>query len=139
VFNNSIQQFEKQSWKCGYSNVNLTIENFWTRFSFERINDDLPHFTQLGELTNIVFICRLLNTYKKLSQEKIMDMFLHQNLIFVPDHIRFFIDPNSSLDQVAPKVWTQREIDLFEFTSFNFTNNTLDCDYCFLKKQITNK
>jgi hypothetical protein len=65
-----------------------------------------------------------------------MDMFLHQNLIPVPDFIRTKLDPNSSLDQVAHKVWTQREIDLFEFTSSNFTNDTLSCDYCFLKKQI---
>jgi hypothetical protein len=138
VYDNSIQQLEKQLWKCGYTNINLTFENIWTRFSFERIDDDLPHFTQTGELTNIVFICRLLNTTKKLSQQKIIDYFLHQNLIPVPDCIRFKIDPNSSLDLVAPRLWTQREIDLLQFTSLK-TNNTLSCDYCFLKNQIKNR
>jgi hypothetical protein len=136
VFDNSIKQLEKQSWKCAYTKVNLTIANLWTRFSFERINDDESHFTQTGELTNIVFICRLLNTPKKLSHEKIANMFLHQNLIPVPDFIRTKIYPNSSLDQVAHKVWTQREIDLCEFTSSDFTNDTLSCDYCFLKNKI---
>jgi hypothetical protein len=136
VFDNSIAQLEKQLWKCAYSNVNLTIVNLWTRFSFERINDDMSHFTQLGELTNIVFICRLLNTRKKLSKEKIMNLFLHQNWIDVPDYVRLLINPNSSLDWIAPKVWTKREIDLFEFISSDFTNNTLSCDYCFLKNQI---
>jgi hypothetical protein len=135
VYGKSIQQLEKQLWKCAYTNVNLTIENLWTRISFERIDDDLPHFTQLGELTNIVFICRLLNSAKKLSKEIIMDYFLHQNLISVPNYIRLQINPNSSLDWVSPKVWTQREIDLLEFTSLK-TNNTLSCDYCFLKDQI---
>jgi hypothetical protein len=136
VYDNSIQQLEKQSWRCAYSNVNLTIANIWTRFSFVRIDDDLPHFTQLGELTNIVFICRSLNTPKKLSKEIIMDMLLHQNLLPIPEYIRLQINPNSSKDWVAPKVWTQREIDLFEFISSDFTNNTLSCDYCFLKNQI---
>jgi hypothetical protein len=136
VYNNSIKQLEKQLWKCAYTDINLTIENLWTRFSFERINDDLPHFTQTGELTNIVFICRLLNTPKKLSKEKIMDNFLHQNLIPLPEHIRVLINPQSSFNWVSPKLWTQREIDLLEFTSSNFTNDTLSCDYCFLKNQI---
>jgi hypothetical protein len=135
VYDNSIKQLEKQLWKCGYTNIDLTILNTWTRFSFERIDDDLPHFTQTGELTNIVFICRLLNTSKKLSQEKITNMFLHQNLIFVPDYIRLQIEPKSSLDWVAPKLWSQREIDLLEFVCFK-PNNTLSCDYCFLKNQM---
>jgi hypothetical protein len=136
VFDNSIKQLEKQLWKCGYTDVNLTIVNLWTRFSFERIDDDLPHFTQTGELTNIVFICRLLNSAKKLSKEVIMDYLLHQNLIDVPDYVRILINTKSSKDWVTPKLWSQREIDLFEFVSSNFTNNTLSCDYCFLKNQI---
>jgi hypothetical protein len=137
VYDNSIQQLEKQSWKCGYTNVNLTIENFWTRFSFERINNDLPHFTQLGELTNIVFVCRLLNVQRQLSKEKITDYLLYQNLLPIPDYVRVSIDANSSFDQVSSKLWTQREIDLLEFTSLK-KNNTLSCDYCFLKNQIKN-
>ena len=66
-----------------------------------------------------------------------MNMFLRQNLIPVPDYIRLQIDPNSSIDWVATKVWTQREIDLLEFVCFK-PNNTLSCDYCFLKNQMQN-
>jgi hypothetical protein len=135
VYHNSIKQLEKQLWKCAYTDVNMSIENLWTRFSFERINGILPHFTQLGELTNIIFVCRLLNASRQLSKDKIIVYFLHQNLVPIPDWIRFQINPHSSKDDVAPALWTKREIDLLEFTSLK-PNNTSNCNYCFLKKQI---
>lgn len=88
VYPNAIVQLEKQKAKCAYTNVGLTIKNLWTRFSFERINNDLPHFTADGKLANCIFICRLFNVSRQLSTRKILDIFLHQILVDVPIDVR---------------------------------------------------
>ncbi len=89
VFEKSIKKFELQRGRCAYSNVSLTIKNCWQRISFERVDNNLPHFTFDGELTNIVFVCRLFNgSRKQMSTEKILTYFLHQKLVPVPDSVR---------------------------------------------------
>lgn len=88
VYPNAIVQLEKQKARCGYTNVGLTIENSWTRFSFERIKNDLPHFTSDGKLPNCILICRLFNAPRQLSTRKILDIFLNQILVEVPIEVR---------------------------------------------------
>ncbi len=84
----AITKLEEQHWRCTYTNIVMTFESAWNQFSFERMNNDLPHFTQTGDVDNIVFICRIFNTFEQLSMEKILNYFLHQNLIDVADQVR---------------------------------------------------
>jgi hypothetical protein len=136
VFKNSLNLLDEQSWKCAYSHVNMTIENIWTRFSFERINDKISHFTESGKVSNIVFICRLLNTSEKLSRMKLLDNLLHQNLVEIPNTIRMQINPNSSENWVAPLIWNQQEIDLLEFTPYVISKDSLLCNKCQLFNNV---
>jgi hypothetical protein len=88
VFPNAIAQLKKQRGRCGYTDIGLTIANRWTRFSLERINNDLAHFTADGKLSNCMFICRLFNAPKQLSTRLILEYFLTQILVDVPDSTR---------------------------------------------------
>jgi hypothetical protein len=88
VYPNVILQLEKQKAKCGYTDIGLTIENVWTRFSLERINNDLCHFTEDGKLPNCIFICRIFNVTRQLSRTMILEYLLQQILVHVPDEIR---------------------------------------------------
>jgi hypothetical protein len=88
VYPNVILQMEKQKARCGYTDIGLTIENVWTRFSLERINNDHFHFTETGKLPNCIFICRMFNVAKQLSRTMILEYFLQQILVHVPDEIR---------------------------------------------------
>ena len=88
LYNNTVVKLYEQKWRCTYSGVPLTMETKWNHFSFERINEDLPHFTESGELTNIVFICRMFNVPRQLSRLKILTYFLHQTLVPLPDNVR---------------------------------------------------
>jgi hypothetical protein len=88
VYPNAIAQLKKQEGRCAYSHIGLTIPNLWTRFSFERLDNNLPHFTNDGKLPNCVFICRLFNGSRQLSRKMILEYFLMQNLVKVPDNIR---------------------------------------------------
>lgn len=81
VYSNAVQKLTAQGFRCHYSGVPLTIEKGFARFSFERINNDLPHFCGSGELSNIVFVCRLLNACTQLSRAKILNYYLHQTLV----------------------------------------------------------
>jgi hypothetical protein len=88
VYPNVILQMEKQKARCGYTDIGLTIENLWTRFSLERINNDDFHFTETGELPNCILICRIFNVAKQLSRKMILEYLLQQILVHVPDEIR---------------------------------------------------
>jgi hypothetical protein len=88
VRSKAIKKLEQQNWRCGYTNIAMTIESAWTQFSFERIDNDESHFTQTGDVDNIVFICRIFNTFEQLSMERILTFFLHQNLLPISDQVR---------------------------------------------------
>lgn len=88
LFRNAIAKLTEQKWRCFYTGIQMTFERKYNQFSFERINNDLPHFTEQGELTNVVFICRLFNSPRQLSRQKILDYLLHQELVVVPDDVK---------------------------------------------------
>ena len=101
VYEKSLLLLDSQKWRCSYTDVLMTIEKSWTRFSFERIDNDLPHFTQAGDLTNIVFICRLLNGNPQFSRAKILTYLLHQPMVQVPFNVRQ--QARSEIDQLLRK------------------------------------
>lgn len=88
VYSNALIQLEKQNGRCAYSTIGLTIENSWKRFSFERLNNSLPHFTQSGQVTNCVLVCRIFNTIRQLSYKLILQYLLTQKMVEVPDCVR---------------------------------------------------
>lgn len=88
VYPHAIIQLEKQKGRCAFIGIALTVENIWTRFSLDRIDNNLPHFEQDGTLSNSVFVCRLFNGPKHLSSEIIHGYFLTQILVRIPDDVR---------------------------------------------------
>lgn len=60
----------------------------WTRFSFERLNNDLPHFNENAELPNCVFICRLFNSAHQLSKRMSLEYLLTQKLVVMSPNAR---------------------------------------------------
>ncbi len=88
VYVNSIKQLEKQKAKCGLTEIGLTYKRQWNEFSFERINNLLPHFEQDGSMPNCIFICRVLNVPRQLSKKMILEYFLQQILVEVPANVR---------------------------------------------------
>jgi hypothetical protein len=88
VRSKAIQKLEEQKWRCGYTNIVMTFHSAWTQFSFERIDNNLPHFTQMGDVSNIIFICRIFNTFEQLSMERMLTFFLHQNLFSISNDVR---------------------------------------------------
>jgi hypothetical protein len=98
---NVIKQLKKQKWKCAYSGLPMTIVNGVKRFSFERLNNNLRHFTETGELDNIVFVCRLFNTRRQLSNVKMLIYFLSQTLLPVPYNVRSIVESKLLVDDKA--------------------------------------
>jgi len=81
VYQNAIITLESQHECCKYTQIGLTHLRSWNQFSFERINNKLPHFTLNGKLENCVFICRLFNAVRQLSTTAILEYFLEQTLV----------------------------------------------------------
>jgi hypothetical protein len=81
VHDNSVLKLQQQQYRCFYSNVPLSCVPSYCQFSFERLNNKLPHFTEEGTLENVVFVCRLLNGPRQMSRAKILDYTLHQTLV----------------------------------------------------------
>ncbi len=88
IYPHAIDQLHKQNGRCGLTEIGLTFELAWNQLSFERINNALPHFTLDGKLPNCIFICRLFNVPRQLSSHMIMEYFLQQKLVKVPDDVR---------------------------------------------------
>lgn len=71
---------------CVYSGAPLSIKNAWNRFSMDRLDESKPHFTIEGDISNIVFICRMLNTSSTgLNRKKLMETVLTQPLVPISD------------------------------------------------------
>ena len=92
VYANAIEQLETQNGRCGLSHIGLIHTSAWNQFSFERINNSLPHFTQNGGMANCMFICRLFNVNRQLSSRMILKYFLQQQLVEVSDNIRLRVE-----------------------------------------------
>ncbi len=88
VYKNALIQLEKQKGCCALTDINLTYIPKWNQFSFERINNNLPHFNQDGNLPNCIFICRLFNVPHQLSRKMILEYFLTQILVPLSDKVR---------------------------------------------------
>jgi hypothetical protein len=88
VIDNFFKKLQEQNYRCAYSLVPLTIVPSFARFSFERINNAMPHFTLEGELTNIVLTCRLFNSRRQMSRAKLLAYYLTQELVYVPIEAR---------------------------------------------------
>jgi hypothetical protein len=88
VYQKAIAQLELQHARCAYSNIGLTHLREYNQISFERKNNNLPHFDQDGGLSNCVFICRIFNTSKQLSAKMILEYFLQQKMVPITDTIR---------------------------------------------------
>ncbi len=84
----AVKQLQVQNWKCYYTGIPLTIDNLWTRISFERQHNSPWHFTPSGELGRTVFICRLFNSARQLSRLKILQYLLTQIMVEVPSDVR---------------------------------------------------
>ncbi len=88
VYPHAILQLEKQHGYCGLTQHGLTSKQQWNQISLERINNNLPHFTQDGKLPNCMFICRLFNVRRQLSSKMILEYFLTQILVPISDKTR---------------------------------------------------
>jgi len=88
IRSNAIIKLKAQQYRCAYSFFPLSILPSFARFSFERIDNLLPHFTLTGELTNIVFICRLFNGRRQMSRKKLLQYYMSQKLVEVPIEAR---------------------------------------------------
>ncbi len=88
LYPNAILQLEKQKGYCGLTQIGLTYQQRWNQFSLERINNNLPHFTQDGKLPNCMFICRLFNSSRQLSSKMILEYFLTQILVPISEKTR---------------------------------------------------
>jgi hypothetical protein len=88
IFTNAIRKLKEQQYRCHYSLFPLSILPSFARFSFERIDNSLTHFTPTGELTNIAFVCRLFNGPKQMSRKKLLTYYLSQQSLYVPIEAR---------------------------------------------------
>lgn len=88
VYPNALNQLEKQHGCCFYSQIGLTHIGSWSQLSLERLDNNLPHFTNDGQLNNCVFICRLFNVPKQLSTTLLLQYFLEQKLVAVSAVVR---------------------------------------------------
>jgi hypothetical protein len=79
----------KQLGKCHYSHIPLTIENLYTRFSLERLDNNKAHFNADGTIPDTtVVVCRLFNVAAQMSRKKLLNYYLNQKLVAVPAEAR---------------------------------------------------
>lgn len=69
---------DKQKTLCFYSGCLMSFRNDWTRFSFERIDNKKPHFLPGNDLSNVVFVCRILNSSAGWNRKKLLTVLLSQ-------------------------------------------------------------
>ena len=87
-----------QAASCKYGNVPLSIKNAWNRFSMERLDNSKPHFTPDGDISNIVFICRMINTRSTgWNRKKLLETVLTQPLVPVTDANRAIVSAQIAL------------------------------------------
>ena len=78
ILNNSLSKLDVQAYKCHTCHVPLTvIRDNPCHFSLERLDNAISHFgADDGNLKNIVFVARGLNTALGMSKLKMLRMFL---------------------------------------------------------------
>jgi hypothetical protein len=73
------EQLRSQKFRCAYSNNKLTVHNGPSRFSIDRFDDDIAHFSQDGRLQNGCFVWRIYNgAGRGLTKEKFLMICLKQ-------------------------------------------------------------
>lgn len=78
----------EQQFKCAYSHAPLSITNSAQRFSFERVDNNKPHFGPEGDIDNIVFICRVFNSPVGMNRRKFLQCYLSQKHVPLTEDVR---------------------------------------------------
>ena len=97
------------------TDAKVTILNIWSRFSFDRINDSIPHFLIRADgtidLSNIQIIARLLNTAAKWTRPKFVHALLCQLLVPLPAAVRRFLEGEQAMTKAVDVIATRKEVE----------------------------
>lgn len=77
-----------QRTRCYYSGTLLSYGNNWSKISMERIDNSKPHFLPGLDLSNVIFVCRILNSTAGWNRAKLLTVFLTQKQVHVPTKMR---------------------------------------------------
>lgn len=77
-----------QKTRCHYSKTLLSFGNNWAKISIERIDNKKPHFLPGLDLSNVMFVCRILNSAAGWNRKKLLTVFLTQKEVCIPDGLR---------------------------------------------------
>ena len=84
-----VDLFAAQNGLCHYSGIPMTIENLWSRFSLERLDNTKAHFNPDGTIPDTtVLVCRIFNGRSQMSRKKLLTYYLSQQLVEVPAEAR---------------------------------------------------